>query len=222
MGGTPALGGKGANTGGSGVAGTVAIGTIRTGEGTYYGATGDGNCSFGPSPNDLMVAALNQTDYAMAAWCDACADVTGPIGKVRVRIVDRCPECQPGDLDFSQEAFALIALVEAGRVPISWTFVACDVIGPVSYRFKEGSSPYWTALQVLNHRLPITQLDFSSDGGSTWNPTVRQEYNYFLAASGFGVLPVRVRITATDGQTLIDQLPLPASELVVQGQAQFQ
>jgi hypothetical protein len=35
---------------------------VHTGEGTYYNATGAGNCSFDPSPQNLMVAALNQVD----------------------------------------------------------------------------------------------------------------------------------------------------------------
>ena len=34
----------------------------KSGEGTYYDATGAGNCSFDPSPNDLMVAAMNAPD----------------------------------------------------------------------------------------------------------------------------------------------------------------
>ncbi|WP_420643940.1 hypothetical protein [Candidatus Leptofilum sp.] len=37
----------------------VAFGPVHSGEGTYYFATGAGNCSFEPSPENLMVAALN-------------------------------------------------------------------------------------------------------------------------------------------------------------------
>ena len=45
--------------------------TYRTGEGTYYNADGTGNCSFDPSPEDLMVAAMNHADYDNAALCGA-------------------------------------------------------------------------------------------------------------------------------------------------------
>jgi expansin (peptidoglycan-binding protein) len=200
----------------------MTLGEQRTGEATYYDtANGDGACMFGPSPNDMNVAALNAPDYSMAAYCGACADVTGPSGKVRVRIVDKCPECPSGNLDLSPQAFAQIAALELGRVPITWNLVACDVSGPVQYRFKDGSSQWWTAVQVLNHRLPITKFEWSSDG-TQFTEIPRQDYNYFLAASGFGPNSVTVRITAIDGQTLTDTLPPAQSSLVVDGHAQFQ
>jgi hypothetical protein len=49
--------------------------TYRTGEGTYYNADGTGNCSFDPSPEDLMVAAMNHADYDNAALCGAFIEV---------------------------------------------------------------------------------------------------------------------------------------------------
>src|SRR6202142_4639106 len=80
----------------------MTLGEQRTGEATYYDtANGDGACMFGPSPNDMNVAALNAPDYSNAAYCGACADVTGPSGTVRVRIIDECPECPSGNLDLS-------------------------------------------------------------------------------------------------------------------------
>lgn len=200
---------------------TGALGATRTGEGTYYGATGEGACMLDASPGDLDVAALNAPDYQVAAWCGACAEVTGPRGTVRIRIVDLCPECKSGDLDFSESAFAKIAEVAQGRVPITWNFVACDVSGPVQYRYKDGSNQWWTGVQVLNHRLPIAKLEFSQDGGQSFTEVPREDYNYFVTTSGFGAGSVQVRITATDGQTLVDTLPPVQELLVVEGQAQF-
>jgi hypothetical protein len=145
------------------------------------------------------VAALNSPDWAGSAWCGACADVTGPSGSVRIRIVDLCPECASGDLDLSPEAFQQLAAVELGRVPITWRLVTCDVAGPVSYRYKDGANQWWTAVQVLNHRVPVQSMEYSKDG-TTWSAMVRQEYNYFLTESGFGEGTTRVRITSVDGQ----------------------
>src|SRR5215468_659791 len=82
----------------------AAIPAPESGDGTYYAADGTGNCSFDASPNDLMVAAMNDPDYQDAAWCGACLAVTGPKGTVTVRVVDRCPECKHGDLDLSPQA----------------------------------------------------------------------------------------------------------------------
>ena len=95
--------------------GIVPFGPIHTGEGTYYNATGAGNCLFLPSPDNLMVAAMNHTDYDTAALCGAFISVQGPDGTVVVRIVDRCPECPEGDVDLSQEAFVLTRRTSAWK-----------------------------------------------------------------------------------------------------------
>ena len=199
----------------------IALGEQRTGQATYYAtANGDGACMFGPSPDDLNVAALNAPDWSTAAYCGACADVTGPSGTVRVRIVDECPECPTGNLDLSPQAFSQIAALDLGRVAITWNLVACDVTGPVRYRYKDGSNAWWTAVQVLNHRYPITTFEWSADGTS-FTQISRTDYNYFLDESGFGSNPVTVRITASNGEQLTDALPAVQSSLMVDGQAQF-
>ncbi|MBN1605976.1 MAG: hypothetical protein JW940_05055 [Polyangiaceae bacterium] len=199
----------------------MALGEMKTGEGTYYDfANGDGACMFGPSPDAMDIAALNKPDWSGSSLCGACAEVTGPEGSVTIRIVDQCPECKPGDLDFSPQAFGKIAEMAAGRVPISWKLVTCDVSGPIQYKYKDGANQWWTAVQVRNHRLPVTSLEFSRDGGD-YQTLERQDYNYFLADSGFGPDSVRVRATAMDGQTLVDDLPPVQEELVVSGKTQF-
>ena len=200
--------------------GGVPFGDDRSGEATYYAADGSGACSFDASPDDLDVAALNAPDWEGSGYCGACAAVDGPNGSVTVRIVDLCPECASGDLDLSPQAFEKIAAIAQGRVPISWSFVSCDVEGPVRYRYKDGTNQWWTAVQVQNHKLPIVSLEWSSDGQS-FLATQREDYNYFLDAAGFGDNPVTVRITAVDGQVLTDELPAPEELLVVDGQAQF-
>ncbi|HTJ80909.1 MAG TPA: expansin EXLX1 family cellulose-binding protein, partial [Polyangiaceae bacterium] len=87
--------------------------TQHSGDATYYDfADGSGNCSFPATPDDLMVGAMNHTDYADSAVCGACADVTGPNGTVHIRIVDQCPECPQGNIDLSPEAFAVISPLE--------------------------------------------------------------------------------------------------------------
>ena len=200
---------------------TVALSATHSGEGTYYGATGAGNCSFDPSPDNLMVAAMNHTDYAGSAACGEYVAVTGPKGTLTVRIVDQCPECRPGDIDLSAEAFARIAEPVAGRVPITWQVVAGDVQGPIAFRFKEGSSRYWTAIQVRNHRLPITGLAIKPTGSASWIDVERLDYNYFVHPLEIAPGALQVRVTALGGATLVSSLPEPAGGVVVQGDGQF-
>jgi expansin (peptidoglycan-binding protein) len=179
--------------------------TIHEGEGTYYDfADGSGNCGFPATPNDLMVAAMNHVDYAGSAVCGACVNITGPNGQVKVRIVDQCPECPEGDIDLSPEAFEHIADLSAGRVPISWTYTACDVGGPIVYHFKDGSNPYWTAIQIRNHTYPVKTLE-AADGSGNFTAIQRLDYNYFVADGGLGNGPYRLRVTDVNDHVLEDQ-----------------
>jgi expansin (peptidoglycan-binding protein) len=208
--------GKGAGSDGS--AGG-ALGKPEAGVATYYNATGAGACSFDATTN-LDVAAIDMSEWNGSAPCGECVAVSGPNGKVTVKIVDLCPGCESGHLDLSAQAFAKIAPLSAGRVPITWQVVPCDVSGNLAYRYKEGSSQYWTAIQVRNHRLPIAALELQL--GGAWQEVPRSDYNYFVASSGVGTTGgFNVRVTAEGGEQLIDALPPVQSGLVVQGLAQF-
>lgn len=190
------------------------------GEATYYGADGSGNCSFPATPDDLDVAAINDHDYAASASCGACVRVQGPKGAITLRIVDRCPECPAGNLDLSASAFRSIAEVSAGRVPITWSFAPCAVEGNLRYHFKEGSSAYWTAVQVRNHRIAVAKLEFR-DAQGQWQAMERQNYNYFVRSSGLGPGPYAFRVTDASGQVIEDaDIPLRVNE-EVSGSGQF-
>lgn len=189
----------------------IAPATPVAGEATYYAADGTGSCSFDAS-SDLRVAAISAADYATAAWCGACAEVVGPRGRVVVRIVDKCPACKPGGLDLSREAFAEIARVDDGRVRILWRPVPCDVQGPLGFRFKEGSSAHWTAIQVRNHRYAIASLE-ARDRRGAWTAMPRTGYNYFVAAGGLGAGPLALRVTDMRGQ-VIEEAAIAAGEAV--------
>ena len=191
------------NASGSGPTGTCAVdASTHQGDGTYYDATGAGNCSFPATPGDLMVGAMNQTDYQGSAACGSCAQIDGPDGSVTVRIVDRCPECKPGDIDLSPEAFAKLAPLEKGRIGISWRTVACPVAGNLVYHFKDGSNPWWTAVQVRNHRYPIASFEVKKDGAYT--KIQRLDYNYFVDDKGMGPGPYEFRVTDVLGNVIED------------------
>lgn len=197
-----------------------ALGPDVSGRGTYYAATGAGNCSFPATPNDLMVAAVNPADYAGSAVCGSCLEVTGPNGKIVVRAVDQCPECPKGALDLSKEAFAKLSPLSAGVIAITWHPVACPVTGPIRYQLKDGSSQYYTSFQVRNHRLPITKFEAEVNGAFVNVP--RRDYNYFELASGVKTPGAfRVRVTALGGATLTDTLPSPDTTNEIPGQTNF-
>jgi expansin len=193
------------------------------GQGTYYAADGTGNCSFDASPDDLLVAAMNKPDYGNSQWCGACLEVTGPNGTVRVRVVDSCPGCAHGDLDMSPQAFDMIADHAAGRVPISWHDVSCDVTGPIEYHFKDGANAYWTAVQIRNARYEVTKLEVMQNGAYTAIP--RLDYNYFVAASGLGPGPYQFRVSSerSQGTVVVEDSGIALGDNVTRtGANQFQ
>jgi expansin (peptidoglycan-binding protein) len=163
---------------------------------------------------------MNAPQYAGSAACGSCLSVTGPRGRVVVRVVDQCPGCASGHLDLSREAFARIAEPSQGRVSIQWQPVACEGLGTLSFRFKEGSSQWWTAIQVLDHRLPVRSLEARLDDGR-WVTLERQSYNYFVAARGLGAGPYTLRVTASDGQQLVEEGIALRESGVVPGRTQF-
>jgi len=202
--------GAGSSGAGAGPGGGCALDdTAHTGEGTYYNeADGSGNCSFDPTPQDLMVGAMNDADYAGSAVCGACVALDGPDGSITIRIVDRCPGCAQGDIDLSPSAFELISPLSAGRVPITWHYVACGLTGNVVYHFKDGSNPFWTAVQVRNHRYPIAKFEWLTPGGD-FREVPRESYNYFVEAGGMGDGPYTFRVTDVVGNVLEDSnIPL--------------
>lgn len=195
---------------------------VHEGIATYYYATGAGACSFDPSPDDLMVAAMNADEYDQAAYCGAYINVTGRKGSVVVRIVDLCPGCDAGHLDLSQEAFAQIDNLSAGRVPITWQVVSPALNGPIAYHFKSGSNQWWMAVQVRNHRNPIASLEYRAAGSSDWVPVTRASYNYFVQSEPDpGPGPYDFRVTDWYGNVLTDNaIPLVAGGTIA-GAAQF-
>ena len=190
-----------------------------TGEATYYDADGSGNCSF-PAGGDLMVAAMNGADYTGAAWCGSCVAVSGPNGEVVVRIVDSCPGCARGDLDLSEEAFAKISPLAAGRVDITWRPAPCEVTGPITYHFKDGSNAFWTGIQIRNHRYAISSLEVR-DAAGTYAKIGRLDYNYFVETKGLGPGPYALRVTDTRANVVEDAAIALGDNVSRDGAAQF-
>lgn len=155
--------------------------------------------------------------------------VTGSKGTVVVRVTDSCPIDTPGndcgdtnaDLDLSSQAFAQIEDPSVGIANVSFQVVPCSVTGPMKYRFKDGSSQWWTAIQIRNHRVPIAKVEYK--GGSGFVAMAREDDNYFVQASGVGAQPqgLLLRITSSDGQIVEELLPTIDDSQVLTGTKQF-
>lgn len=192
----------------------IPYGEEHIGTATYYQANGNGNCMFDALPEPQYVAALNTSDYNNpvingqsydnATMCGAYALVTGRKGSITVKIVDRCDggRCTENHLDLSTEAFAEIDDLSAGYIPISWQLVSVPLDGPIQFRYKDGSSQWWTGIQVRNHRNAVASVELLRD--STWEALPRAQYNYFVADNGFGSGCPTLRVTDVFGNQLIE------------------
>ncbi|MFF2079788.1 expansin EXLX1 family cellulose-binding protein [Kitasatospora sp. NPDC058162] len=169
------------------LAGRIKPGTGYQGVATSYDAAdGNGACSFGPS-DDMMVAAMNFTDYERSRACGASVLVRAANGaSVTVRIVNECPlPCAPGQLDLSHQAFGKLADLSVGRLPITWSLLSPGTApGTMSIRYKPGSSQWWCGIQVIGHRNPVAALEVQA--GGSWRQLTRTDYNYFLSPDGSG------------------------------------
>jgi len=177
-------------------AGCAAAATT-SGRATFYTPSATaGNCML-PWPADDLYVALGPAEYDAGAACGGYLDVTGPDGRVRVKVIDQCPECEPGHVDLSRAAFARIADPVRGLVDVTVRPVTDPPAGPLSFRVKEGSSAYWLAILVDGHGNRLRSVQVRRDGG--WLALERTDYNYWIAESGAGSGPFTVRVTDVRG-----------------------
>ena len=172
-----------------------------SGEATHYelAAGGMGNCSYPSPPAGQLYVALSPSEYGAAAACGSYLQVSGPDGSVTVEVADQCPECQAGHIDLSEQAFARIAPLNAGLVPVSYHTVADPPLpAPLSMLVKTGSSAYYLALLPINNGNPLAAVAVRQGSGG-WQELARTTYGYWLASSGAGPGPFTVRLTDSLG-----------------------
>ena len=175
----------------------------RRGIATYFDLEGTlGNCSY-PSPpgDDLFVALSEASEYSAGAGCGTYLDVTGPKGKVRVKVIDSCPPCGAGHIDLSLTAFRKIGVQDDGIIKVKYrTVVNPAVPGPLTVRVKEGSSRYWLSVLIDNHGNQLRSVKVAGAGGS-YQSAQREEWNYWTLPSGAGSGPFKVKIADVYGHT---------------------
>ena len=179
----------------------AAAGAQTSGEATHYelASGGMGNCSYPSPPAGQLYVALPPSEYGSSAACGSYLQVSGPDGSVTVEVIDQCPECQAGHIDLSEQAFAKIAPLSAGLVPVTYRTLADPPLpAPLSVLVKTGSSAYWLALLPINNGNPLATVAVSQGPGG-WQELSRTTYGYWLASSGAGPGPFSVRLTDSLG-----------------------
>ena len=136
-------------------------------------------------------------------------------------MVDECPDCGVNHLDLFPDAFAALSDPSKGIIDVTWDYVDCALTAPLQLHLKDGVSAYWFSIQVVNARKAVESVDVSTDGGSTWQPTTRKDYNFFEKPSGFGTTSVTVKITSVDGDAVVVKNVGVASRVSVTASSNF-
>ncbi|GAA5985194.1 hypothetical protein JCM5350_004267 [Sporobolomyces pararoseus] len=95
-----------------------------SGKATYYYQDSLGSCGNWNGDNTLIVALNTPQVRSMGNKCGAWVNIKNTSnGKtVKAKIQDECPSCSSGSLDLSVAAFKALGSMDAGVLPISWSF----------------------------------------------------------------------------------------------------
>ncbi|MBF9133392.1 hypothetical protein I0C86_31195 [Plantactinospora sp. S1510] len=178
--------------------------TVYKGKASHYdGGNSGGNCSLPGPPANRLYVALGSSQYAGSAACGSFLDVTGPKGTVRVMVLDRCGGCTGGKIDLSRQAFAKIADLSQGIVPVRYrAAVNPPLSGPLTFRLKSGVSQYWFAVQVGNHGNPVRSVS-AKRAGTSWRAAKRGSDNYWVIDGGIGTGPYSIRVVDSYGHEAV-------------------
>lgn len=197
-------------------------GPIYSGDGTAYGSpTNGGNCLFPKDEyyKDMMLAAINHDQYIDDLGCGLCAVVvstSNPFKPIRVRVLDRCPECAHGSLDFSDKAFKALTNMDPARVKITWALIPCDIDiaeypalvekdSKIKFQFKQGSTQFWFQVEVFNTKYPVSKVEMKIN--DEFIEMERERYNYWARPEANGVDigngPYTFRVTLADSTTIL-------------------
>uniref|UniRef100_A0A2C9LC39 Expansin-like EG45 domain-containing protein n=1 Tax=Biomphalaria glabrata TaxID=6526 RepID=A0A2C9LC39_BIOGL len=131
------------------------------------------------------------------------------VGEHIVYVKDMCPVCHEGDVDF--------ALDGDGRWNITMQAVQCPVgSSTIQYAFQ-GSNAWYIKLQIRNARIPITGVQIEKNGA--WQTLTHSIDGYWLLSGGGAIAdgPIKVRMTAANGQVLEDMIPRIDNDHILEG-----
>jgi expansin (peptidoglycan-binding protein) len=148
------------------------------GKATHYGPAQGGYCGYPRLPSVYTVAAGPDL-YQGSGGCGAYLDITGPNGvTIRAKVDNECPECGPGHLDLTDEAFERLAPLAAGIIPISYRVVVNPPLEhPLLVKVMEAASQWWLAVLIDNTGNRLRSVSVRS--GGMWQPLRREDYDFW-------------------------------------------
>jgi hypothetical protein len=172
---------------------------------------------------DLLAGLWNGLPQ-VAAWCDACIEVTTAKGKSAMLRVVTYGGTSTNSIDVSPQAFTRL---DSGEYPraMTWQLARCPDTGAMRYEFQTGASQGWTSLWVRNPRLAVAKLEVQSPNHPAFTALARGSDGTLTDGAGFGKGPFTLRATSVDGQQVQDTFDWPAAGIAGQlltGHVNFQ
>jgi expansin (peptidoglycan-binding protein) len=183
---------------------------------TFYSQSPAVACDIPESEWPQYTAALSEKHFQNGLACGATANIKNGSKEIQVMIVDLCPKqgneqwCS-GDLPHfdlgGATAFSQLENIDVGVKEVQIQFVPTPVGDtPVKLHLKDGINAYWFAIQVLNHRYPVSKLEIQDPKTGSWITGQRKAdlWNYWVFTfTGTGLMiPYQIRITDQYGQVI--------------------
>ncbi len=154
--------------------------------------------------------------------CDACILIETATGRsIVARVVTYGVEQAAGDIDVSPSVYQSLNTEEFPR-SMSWKFARCPGPEPLSYEFQTEANVYWTSLWVRNPRVPLSKVEVKSANHKDFVELSRGTDGTLTDAQGFGEGAFTLRLTASDGQVLTEELPGFEPGALVRSAKQFE
>ncbi|KAF7340511.1 Riboflavin-aldehyde forming enzyme [Mycena sanguinolenta] len=96
--------------------------TIFSGDATWYTPDGNVGACGAPMQNSDFIVALSSAHYHDGAHCWQHLNVEYNGKNIDVTIGDLCPGCSTDGIDLSEGAFAALADLSVGVIPVQWNF----------------------------------------------------------------------------------------------------
>lgn len=184
-----------------------------SGEGTAYSDAVPDASGFAcakreiPKKAQKMFAAINSEMWNGGENCGKCVQVwcVDSFCKKRfepqtLMVVDKCPECGPGDLDLSNPAYQEITGIWPHRLKFEWKFVDCldtfDYGDKIRMDLKAGPNQWWRAFYFSMNKEPLANVTL--DG----RPLSKAEFGFWNDWNELGKGPHKLVLTSETGKTL--------------------
>jgi hypothetical protein len=186
--------------------------SMYVGDGTAYSeAVPDGSgfaCSFRKlfKHTKIYFAAINIEQWENGLSCGRCVNVlcTDPFctvknKKVKVQIVDQCPECKKGDIDLSIPAYRDVTGRWPHRLTVNWEWTSCEDIvdGDLLLSPKDGQNPWYHAFYLSNAANAIKKVTLNSKIEMS-----RNQFGFYHFQGELEQGPYTLRIVSIDGEML--------------------